>query len=571
MDFIRRKYLIYTVENNINFFTQELADKISNFCLNHVVAINYIIKKYHKSVLTKDIFNNTNFYIFLHFIRDCETYDIVLKSSFDVTLLYLNQLVKNYTSFTDFIDIYKQQSNTLLDDKRFLFVTKLSPYFQDIISVNFSTELNPLFHLNEPIKDLEIIYSKLFKETRFIKVDRISVLRLLIWAYSLKMDTGMKFDDNDSHDLYTILQKTGPVVSSIMTETFKEFVFPKNSTTSYWLFMKERIYNDEKVYTNEPAITIYEKVLSYIYSEIKQARVNKNMLKVVYMLDSDSEIKKFMLELIYGIPGDILSIIDERDETWKSYFVDFYHDNFIDDKTFTSANRFYDDLFNVIAKIDPEKFDIRRDIESIFRTDATLVKRFDDMKINSTYVSQMIYQTQNVDLLALENKKLCQIYNKDTEYAIKEYNTYLYLNEDNPVVIYKGELKKLADLDLRSPSVIFSLFSKSLLKYYLDSKLASLGLIIENYKDDIILKIITGSSCLQNFTSFIVYATCNDKSILKSVVRTIINHFKVAIIILFKQFLQENIYYVNEYLDNTKHLSKNDKKFILQIINGNYD
>nr|WIK87440.1 hypothetical protein TDPV-142 [Oriental turtle dovepox virus] len=571
MDFIRRKYLIYTVENNINFFTQELADKISNFCLNHVVAINYIIKKYHKTVLTKDIFNNTNFYIFLHFIRDCETYDIVLKSSFDVTLLYLNQLVKNYTSFTDFINIYKQQSNTLLDDERFLFVTKISSYFQDIISVNFSTELNPLFHLNEPIKDLEIIYSKLFKETRFIKVDRISVLRLLIWVYSLKIDTGMKFDDNDNQDLYTILQKTGPVVNSIMTETFKEFVFPKNSTTSYWLFMKERIYNDEKVYTSEPAITIYEKVLSYIYSEIKQARVNKNMLKVVYMLDNDSEIKKFMLELIYGIPGDILSIIDERDETWKSYFVDFYRDNFIDDKTFTSANRFYDDLFNVITKIDPEKFDIRRDIESIFRTDATLVKRFNDMKINSTYVSQMIYQTQNVDLLALENKKLCQIYNKDTEYVIKEYNTYLYLNEDNPVVIYKGELKKLSDLDLDSPSVVFSLFSKSLLKYYLDSKLASLGLIIDNYKDDIILKIITASSCLENFTSFIVYATCNDKSILKAVVRTIINHFKVAIIILFKQFLQENIYYVNEYLDNTKHLSKNDKKFILQIINGNYE
>ncbi|QRI42838.1 hypothetical protein ChPV120 [Cheloniid poxvirus 1] len=488
MDFIRRKYLIYTVENDIDFFRQELIDKISNFSLNHVLAINYIIKKYHKSVLTREIFDNTNFYVFLHFIRDCETYDLVLKSSFDVTLLYIKQLTKNYKNFTEYISKYKEEASNLLDDERFMFVAKLSSYFNETIGINFNTEINPLFHLNEPIRDLEIIYAKLFKETNFTQVDKLELLRLLIWVYSLKMDTGITFEDNDEQDLYTILQKTGPVVNSLNTETFKDFIFPGAATTSYWLFMKERIYDDNKIYTTNPAVTMYEKVLSYIYSELKQGRVNKNMLKVIYIMERDSDIKKIMLELIYGIPGDILSIIDEKDETWKTYFVDFYRNEFINSKTFTDTTRFYDDLFNVVSAIDPENFNTKRDLESIFRTDATIVKRFDDMKINSTYVSQMIYQNQNIDLLALENKKICQIYNEDTEYAIREYNTYLYLNEEDPIIIDKGRLVKISDLDLTSPIVVFSVFSKSLLKYYLDSNLAKLGLIIDNYKDDVILK-----------------------------------------------------------------------------------
>ncbi|AYP74205.1 hypothetical protein [Fowlpox virus] len=571
MDFIRRKYLIYTVENDIDFFRQELIDKISNFSLNHVLAINYIIKKYHKSVLTREIFDNTNFYVFLHFIRDCETYDLVLKSSFDVTLLYIKQLTKNYKNFTEYISKYKEEASKLLDDERFMFVAKLSSYFNETIGVNFNTEINPLFHLNEPIKDLEIIYAKLFKETKFTQVDKLELLRLLIWVYSLKMDTGITFEDNDEQDLYTILQKTGPVVNSLNTETFKDFIFPGTATTSYWLFMKERIYDDDKIYTTNPAVTIYEKVLSYIYSEIKQGRVNKNMLKIIYIMDRDSDIKKIMLEIIYGIPGDILSIIDEKDETWKTYFVDFYRNEFINSKTFTDTTRFYDDLFNVVAGIDPENFNTKRDLEAIFRTDATTVKRFDDMKINSTYVSQMIYQNQNIDLLALENKKICQIYNEDTEYAIREYNTYLYLNEEDPTIINRGRLVKISDLDLTSPVVVFSVFSKSLLKYYLDSNLAKLGLIIDNYRDDVLLKIITTSSCLENFTNFVVYATCSDKSILKSVIRSVINNFNVAILLLLKHFLRENMYYVSEYLNNNKHLSKNEKKYILQIINGNID
>lgn len=246
MDFIRRKYLIYTIENDINFFVQELMEKISNFSLNHVLAINYIIKRYSKTVLTKDIFANPNFYVFLHFIRDCETYDIVLATSFDVTLLYLKQLIKNYRIFVDYSNKYKEQTNKLLEDKKFLFVCNLSSYFTDTIGVNFNTEINPLFHLDEPIRDMEIIYSRLFKETVFRKVDKLRVIRFLIWMYSLKLDTGLEFTDNDDQDLYSVLQKTGPVVSSQTTEMFKGFIFPENTTTSYWLFLKEKLYDDEK-------------------------------------------------------------------------------------------------------------------------------------------------------------------------------------------------------------------------------------------------------------------------------------------------------------------------------------
>ncbi|QGN68038.1 IMV virion morphogenesis protein [Equine molluscum contagiosum-like virus] len=562
MDFIRRKYLVYTVDNNMDFLRAEVAEKVANFSLNHVLALKYLVTHFPRAVLTKEVFANVNFYLFLHAVRCGEVYDAVLKASFDAATLYVRALVKNYPAFAELVQGYRELCTRLLADERFLEVARYAPALADVIGVNYDTSLNPLFHRDEPVRDMELIFTKLFRRTEFRAVKKLAVLRLLLWAFLCKQDTGLEFADNDAQDLYTLFQKTGPVVNSEMTERFKAFMFASDKT-SYWLWLQDAVADDAEVFQARAARTMYERLLSYLYSELKQGRVNKNMLKLVYVFEEDAGIRNLVLEILYQIPGDILGILDSEDEAWRNYFVSLYRDRFVDGRTFTSAHTFYSDLFRVVAAVDPERFGASARFDTLFNARAGLRARFDEMDINTTYVSQMVYQTPDLDMLAVERNRLCQIYNEDTRYYVKEYNTFLFLHESDPVVIDRGALVRLSSVPAARR---LELFSTHVLKYYLDAQLARLGLVLPSYTEDVVLRMVAHLQCLEDVTAFAVYATRRSPALVPAVVRTVVTHFNVPVLVLFQKFLRDHLDAVRELLARSAHLTERDKKYILQIV-----
>ncbi|ASC55613.1 Hypothetical protein-like protein [Seal parapoxvirus] len=561
MDFVRRKYMIHAIDRNLDFMKAEVQQKVSIFSLGHVLALHYLVTSFPHAVITRDVLANTNFFVFVHMSQWPDVFDAVLRVAFDAPQIFVKALSRNYEAFASAVQTYRTVCAALLADARFMEVAARAAELSEVIGVNYNVASNPLFTDGEPLRDAELIFARMFKKTEFRAVKRRAVLRLLVWAFLVKRDVGHAYEDNDRQNLFTLLQKAGTVRHSALTEKIREYMFPGNKP-SYWVWLNAPIASDAEVYRDRDAQTLYERVLSYAYSEVKQGRVNANTLKLVYRLEDDPDIRGLLVQLIYDVPADILGVVDSANEEWRQYFVRLYREKFVDGKTFTSNERFMDDLFRVVAAIDPDFFEPEH-VREAFSSDARLRDRFADIDLNGAFMSHMIYGTTDPDVHAAERGLAMRMYNDESDFFIREYNTYLFLNEENPFVLDRGTLSRLSDVPVERRH---ALFSNSVLRYFLDAKLGTLGLVLEDYRNDVVAAMLRHLQRIEDLSSFPAYAARKSAAAAPGIVRAVVNNFNPAVVAAMRPFLREHMTLVEALLDSLVHLTEADKRYIRRVI-----
>ncbi|AIZ77273.1 hypothetical protein SB87_gp020 [Parapoxvirus red deer/HL953] len=562
MDFIRRKYMIHAIDRNLDFLKAEFLQKLSIFSLGHVLALHYLVTAFPTAVVTKDALASTSFFVFVHMSQRHDVFDAVLRAAFDAPQLFVRALSRNHEAFAAAVQAYRAACAALLQDARFLVVAERAQDLAEVIGVNYDLAANPLFAADgQPVRDAEVIFAKLFRKTEFRAVKRIAVLRLLVWAFLVKRDTGGEFADNDRQDLFTLLQRAGAVRHSGITERIREYMFPGDKP-SHWVWLNAPVARDEDVYRDRNAASLYERVLSYAYSEVKQGRVNANTLKLVYRLEEDPDIRGLLLQLIYDVPGDILGVVDSADEEWRRYFVRLYRENFVDGRTFTSEARFRDDLFRVVAAVDPDFFEPSR-VREAFAADTRLKERFADMDLNGAFMSHLIYGEADPDLLAAERGLALRVYNEESDFFIREYNTYLFLNEEDPFVLDRGALVRLSEIPRERHR---ELFSDSVLRYFLDAKLGTLGLVLEDYREDVVAAMLRHLRRVEDLSSFPAYAARKSAAAVPGIVRAAISNFNPAVVAAMRPLLREHMTRVDALLEGLEHLSEADKRYIRRVV-----
>ncbi|WOC29273.1 hypothetical protein [Equine parapoxvirus] len=560
MDFIRRKYMIHVLERNLDFLRAEVQQKLSIFSPEHVLALHYLVTSFPRAVVSKEALAQPSFFVFLHMSQRPEVFDAVLRAAFDAPQLFVRALSRHFGAFAAAVQRYRDVCAALLADPRFMEVAGRAAELEDVIGVNYDLDANPLFSGGEPVRDAELVFARMFRRTPFRAVKRLPALRLVVWAFLCKRDTGQTFADNDAQDLFTLLQRAGPVRHSELTERMRQHMFP-GDRPSYWVWLNAPVGSEADVYRGREARSLHERVLSYAYAEARQGRVNANTLKLLYRLEGDPNVRRLLLQLIYDVPGDVVGVVDAANEEWRQYFAALYREKFVDGRTFTSEASFRDDLFRVVAAVDPDFFDPGR-VRAAFAADAATRERFDEMDLNDAFMSHMVYGTEDPDARAAERGLAMRMYNEESDFFIREYNTYLFLNEEDPFVVADGALQRLSAVP---PDRRAGLFSRSVLRYYVDAKLASLGLVVDDYAD-VVAAMLRHLRRVEDVSGFVTYAARRTPAAVPGLVRAVLGHFNASVVAALRPFLRENMTRVEAFLDASAHLSAADKRYIRRAV-----
>ncbi|BCT22621.1 virion protein [Carp edema virus] len=589
MDYLKLKYHVELLENDVDFFIAEFNDRLKNFDPTDIIFTHLVLERFHdqlhfKKDSTKSIVDVDNFLLVLQFV-DKKILEQLKQSFYNIGISFGKAVVKNQEWITNIITRIYKESEDLKSRNFWLFsnwdkFSKVKPY-------PISIERNPLYVKGYiPTRDSTILSNILNSNIKveFHDIDPVKITQMCLLVWFLKKDILANFNEIEvealeKESIQNIIAANPEIVNKTTLSGLTKFFINNLSADISGDNCIAKIA-DEKLF--KPLTTPYTqqtfatKFYNRTFELLNRGFVNENLLKYIYLLSKDkNEYTPIVYSIVTKSELPLIKVLSKFDPKLRVVLEKIILTNKnIDYKTFlTLAKEDLDlALFQIILDADTDVFENYNNPNNIFkRIENEKHKVFENEisveNVDTFIISKMIeYDPFKVDISEIVKVSLLEKYReKDKQNWIKNFNTYnlLYKNKTKSIA-YLDKIINVSDLDFGQiyEKYPMLLLNESGISFYVHDLLKKIGMVIPSDVTDLNFYIDMKNAEFSNFDATLetlLFKKENNKNIW---FKHILQKFDTESFYIFKNFLSKN---KNSFIKMANKLGLKDEE--IKIIN----